>query len=96
LSRAGIGPEKITGWVLHGGGRDVLAAMREEFALSEEEVGHSLAVLREYGNLSSPFVLFVLKRALDAGGRGGVWWLASFGAGFSSHGALLEVGHRAP
>jgi alkylresorcinol/alkylpyrone synthase len=47
--------------------------------------------LREYGNLSSPFVLFVLKAALESGVPAGTWWMSSFGAGFSCHGALLRV-----
>ena len=44
-----------------------------------------------YGNLSSPFVFFVLEKALRENAPGGLWWMASFGAGFSSHGSLMEV-----
>jgi alkylresorcinol/alkylpyrone synthase len=33
----------------------------------------------------------VLERALAASAPGGWWWLSSFGAGFSCHGALLKV-----
>jgi hypothetical protein len=32
-----------------------------------------------------------LRDALRICGAGGTWWMSSFGAGFSSHGALLEV-----
>jgi alkylresorcinol/alkylpyrone synthase len=59
--------------------------------LTIEDLAYSASVLREYGNLSSAFVYFVLEKALKDNARGGRWWLASFGAGFSSHGALLEV-----
>jgi alkylresorcinol/alkylpyrone synthase len=48
-------------------------------------------MLREYGNLSSAFVYFVLAAALADEAPGGWWWLSSFGAGFSCHGALLKV-----
>jgi alkylresorcinol/alkylpyrone synthase len=48
-------------------------------------------MLREYGNLSSAFVYFALQAALADNAVGGNWWMGSFGAGFSSHGALLEV-----
>jgi predicted naringenin-chalcone synthase len=48
-------------------------------------------MLREYGNLSSAFVLFVLQAALADDAPGGHWWLSSFGAGFSCYGALLRV-----
>jgi len=47
--------------------------------------------LREYGNLSSAFVYFVLSAALADSAPGGWWWLSSFGAGFTCHGALLDV-----
>ena len=47
--------------------------------------------LRRYGNLSSAFVYFVLKAALCDHAPGGWWWLSSFGAGFTCHGALLAV-----
>ena len=51
----------------------------------------SEAVLREYGNVSSPSVYFVLQHALNDSVPAGLWWMSSFGAGFSCHGALLEV-----
>ena len=73
------------------GGRDVLLAMRERLGLTEPDLRWSAVVLREFGNLSSPFVLFVLKAALADDAPGGLWWMSSFGAGFSCHGALLEV-----
>jgi alkylresorcinol/alkylpyrone synthase len=71
----------------------VLAALQERFALSAEEVRWSAAVLREFGNVSSPCVYFVLQAALAEQACGGLWWMSSFGAGFSCHGALLEVEH---
>jgi hypothetical protein len=36
----------------------------DQLSLSETDVRHSAAVLREFGNLSSPTVFFVLERAL--------------------------------
>jgi alkylresorcinol/alkylpyrone synthase len=83
--------EDISGWVWHAGGRDVLAALRQEFSLEEKETEHSSEVLRRHGNMSSPSCLFALQSALENGVPDGHWWLASFGAGFSSYGALLEV-----
>ncbi len=91
LGAEGLQRSDIDGWIWHAGGRDVLAALRERLGLSEADVRHSAATLREYGNLSSAFVFFVLQAALADDAPGGRWWLASFGAGFSSHGALLEV-----
>jgi predicted naringenin-chalcone synthase len=91
-ARAGIDQGQITGWILHAGGRDVLNALQETFALPDEAVRSSAKILEEYGNISSPFVLFALQAALADKIPDGLWWLSSFGAGFSCHGALLEVG----
>lgn len=86
LDRAGIGT-----WLLHAGGREVLAALRQRLVLEPSATDLSAEILDRHGNLSSPFVLFVLDAALRRNRPGGWWWMASFGAGFSSHGALLHV-----
>jgi predicted naringenin-chalcone synthase len=91
LSRADLARDQLSGWVLHPGGRDVLTALRTRLELSQKDLRWSEAVLAEYGNLSSSSVFFVLQTALADTAPGGYWWLASFGAGFSGHGALLEV-----
>jgi alkylresorcinol/alkylpyrone synthase len=91
LAQTGVKRDQIASWILHAGGRDVLLAMQEWLGLTERDLRWSAGVLSEYGNLSSPFVLFVMKAALAGGAPGGLWWMSSFGAGFSCHGALLEV-----
>jgi predicted naringenin-chalcone synthase len=92
LADAGMKREAIAGWILHTGGRDVLLALRDKLGLLESDVRHSAAILREFGNISSPTVYFVLERALHDTVPDGLWWMCSFGAGFSCHGALLKVG----
>lgn len=77
--------------VIHPGGREVILAMEEALG---EELRPTRRVLADYGNMSSPSVLFVLEQALrerppQADEN---FWLASFGAGFSAHGCEL---HRA-
>ena len=91
LAAAGVNRDQITGWILHAGGRDVLLALRAKLGLAEPDVRHSAAVLREFGNVSSPTVYFVLERALRDSVPDGLWWMSAFGAGFSCHGALLQV-----
>lgn len=91
LGRAGLSPADISAWIMHAGGRDVLAALERRFELDPSDLRYSAAMLREYGNLSSAFVYFVLQAALADNARGGWWWLSSFGAGFACHGALLKV-----
>ena len=91
LAESGVHRHDITRWVLHAGGRRVLDRLRGQLALAESDTAASAAVLREFGNLSSPFVLFVLDRLLREGAPPGRWWMSSFGAGFSCHGTMLEV-----
>jgi alkylresorcinol/alkylpyrone synthase len=88
---ANVNRAEIAQWIFHAGGRDVLTALQRQFELNETDLEGSAATLRSIGNVSSPFVYFVLERALKRAAAGGRWWLSSFGAGFSCHGALLEV-----
>ena len=91
LLKAGVKREQVTGWILHTGGRDVIVALRKKLKLSGDDLRHSTAVLREFGNMSSATVYFVLERALCESVPDGLWWISSFGAGFSCQGAFLEV-----
>jgi alkylresorcinol/alkylpyrone synthase len=91
LGRAGLHSTDVSAWIMHAGGRDVLLALERRLQLRAGDLAYSAAMLREYGNLSSAFVYFVLEAALLAEAPGGWWWLSSFGAGFSCHGALLKV-----
>lgn len=91
LTRSGVARTQINGWIMHAGGRDVLLALEGRLGLAPNALGHSRAILQEYGNLSSAFVYFVLEAALADDTPGGWWWMSSFGAGFSCHGALLAV-----
>lgn len=91
LDRAGLHVADISTWIMHAGGRDVLLALERELGLDARDFRYSATMLREYGNLSSAFVYFVLEAALTDEAPAGWWWLASFGAGFSCHGALLRV-----
>ena len=92
LARAGLGRRDVAAWILHAGGRDVLLELARRLELAPEDLRHSAGMLREYGNLSSAFVYFVLEAALaDPDTPDGRWWLSSFGAGFACHGALLDV-----
>lgn len=91
LRRTGLNASQIGAWIMHAGGRDVLCALQERLGLRAQDLRYSAAVLREYGNLSSACAYFVLQATLASGAAGGWWWLGTFGAGFSCHGALLRV-----
>lgn len=84
----------IDWWVVHAGGTAVLDQVQGALALRREQLRFSREILAEYGNMSSPTVLFVLRRILDQGGPrpGDRGMLLSFGAGFTGFGALFEFG----
>ena len=84
--------ERPLGRVLsHTGGRDVLRAL--EAALPGQPLRASKEVLRRYGNMSSPSVLFALENELshETPDTSADWWLVGFGAGFSAHSCRFGV-----
>ncbi|MFC5337692.1 type III polyketide synthase [Leucobacter denitrificans] len=58
------GIEFSDAWAVHPGGRSVLDRAQAGLGLRDDALDHSRAVLREYGNMSSATVLFILRRLL--------------------------------
>jgi predicted naringenin-chalcone synthase len=85
------GSRPVSRVVAHPGGRDVLEAVAP--VVAPYALTASAETLREYGNMSSPSVLFALERSLrDATpDQTGDVWLVSFGAGFSAHSCRIGV-----
>ena len=75
----------------------MLAQVAKELELPGEALRFSYHVFENYGNMSSPSVLFVLREILDSGrpqpGQKGM--LLTFGAGFSAFAALIEFAPKA-
>ncbi|HZZ57834.1 MAG TPA: 3-oxoacyl-[acyl-carrier-protein] synthase III C-terminal domain-containing protein [Opitutaceae bacterium] len=85
------GDRPVARVVSHSGGVDVLDAIAA--ALPEHSLAASRTVLREYGNMSSPSVLFSLEETLrshPSAPEEGDLWLVSFGAGFAAHSCRLS------
>lgn len=79
-------------WALHPGGRRVLDTIQQEMGLKSDDLDYSRRVLYNYGNMSSPTVLYVLKEMLADKllAAGDTIFMASFGAGFSGYAGLLS------
>jgi len=92
LGEHALTPHDLAHYVMHPGGARVLESYQEAFDLPNGELEHSTSVLRDYGNMSSPTVLFVLERVLVSGAiKPGQWVLmGALGPGFSSEMALLR------
>lgn len=58
--------DQIDLWAVHPGGKSILDAVQRALALESKALSISREVLRLNGNMSSPTVMFVLERMLDA------------------------------
>ncbi len=64
LEKAGLTRDNIKHWVVHSGGRKVIDNIKDELALTEPQLRNSRCVLKNFGNMSSPTVLFVLNETM--------------------------------
>jgi predicted naringenin-chalcone synthase len=94
LGKAGLGISDIGHWCIHPGGRRILEAIGKSLRLEAGELEPSYSVMREYGNMSSPTLLFVLKRIQDglknATGPGLVF-AGAFGPGLTMETFIASV-----
>jgi predicted naringenin-chalcone synthase len=65
LEERGITKESIQHWCIHPGGKRILDSIQRKLNLSPDTLDQSRAVLKEYGNMSSPTILFVLKNIFE-------------------------------
>lgn len=66
LDRAGLTFEEIDTYAVHPGGRKILEAIEEGLEIPKEANAYAYEVLRDYGNMSSPTILFVLQKIMQA------------------------------
>ena len=65
LARDKVTIGDITEWCIHPGGKKILEAICKSLKLTNGELYNSYGVLRDFGNLSSASILFVLKRIIE-------------------------------
>ncbi|HEV8712253.1 MAG TPA: 3-oxoacyl-[acyl-carrier-protein] synthase III C-terminal domain-containing protein [Candidatus Binatia bacterium] len=92
LDRQGLTVADLSHFLLHPGGRRVLDGLSQCLGLSAEQTAVSRAILRDYGNLSSASVLFILDRFLTTEyvRPGDLGLILAFGPGFSAEALLLR------
>jgi len=91
LSRASLKSADIGHWAFHTGGEKIINAVRDGIGLGEEKLWATRKVLGQYGNMSSPTVLFVFDELVRGGIRPGEWcMMVAYGAGLSAHAYLLR------
>jgi predicted naringenin-chalcone synthase len=62
LASQGIALDEVGSWAIHPGGPRILGAVEEGLGLPAQTTRTSRAVFTEFGNMSSPTVLFIVER----------------------------------
>ena len=91
LERNNSSIEEINHLIFHPGGRKIVQTVEELFGSLGKNIDDTREVLRQYGNMSSATVLYVLERFLDRDiPNGDKGLMLSFGPGFSAQSVLLQ------
>ena len=79
-------------WGIHPGGAKIVDYLEEGLGLLPEDLRFSREILRQYGNMSSVTIFFVLKKIIDEGQPqpGDVALLQAFGPGLTIELCLLQ------
>ena len=87
-----LSTEDVDHWILHSGGRKVIDNLQQELHLSDLHVSNSKCVLKHFGNMSSPTVLFVLRETLlrSHPQPGDLGLMLAMGPGLALEAALLR------
>ncbi len=92
LNAAKTEKKDIAHWCIHPGGKKILEAIHKSLQFSNDELSNSYDILSEFGNMSSPTVLFVLERIISDiknGVRGKIFG-AAFGPGLTTETFILS------
>jgi len=91
--RDGNAGEAIAHWAVHPGGRSILDRVESALSLSPAQLAPARETLRDFGNMSSATILFVLRRILDSGlaADGDRLVAMAFGPGLTVESALLTA-----
>jgi predicted naringenin-chalcone synthase len=85
--------DAVEHWAIHPGGRSILDKVESRLGLTEAQLVPARETLRDFGNMSSATVLFVLRNILESEGAGDGDRVAAmaFGPGLTVETALLTV-----
>jgi predicted naringenin-chalcone synthase len=70
-------------WAVHAGGRSILDSVQQGLKLSPDALKFSREILRDYGNMSSATLMFVLQKILDDADARGPGMAMAFGPGLT-------------
>jgi len=92
LDRHRLSTSDIRFWAVHPGGRKVLDNVQKHFGMSDAQLRFSRTVLRNFGNMSSPTVMFVVDEVVRNGDPhcGDLGIMIALGPGMAAEVALLR------
>jgi predicted naringenin-chalcone synthase len=90
LQKLGLNTENITDWAIHPGGKNILEAVATSLELASDALIESYEILKNYGNMSSPTILFVLKKMMEDTDKIGNIFAIAFGPGITMESVILE------
>ena len=96
LGTLGVSTKEIKQWVVHPGGPRILDAVEGAMGLGSESLSASRETLANYGNMSSPTIVFIMEEILrrsESEGlprEKGLWLVLGFGPGLHAEAILLE------
>ena len=89
-----LNTSQIQHFAIHPGGKKILEVIEEELNISKEDNKHAYQVMKNYGNMSSPTILFVLERIFleleEKDKNSNILGLA-FGPGLTLESMILKV-----
>lgn len=86
----GVQTRDFRHWAIHPGGRTILDAVEEGAGLSKECLYPSRSILKQFGNMSSATVMFVLKEMMHQDTPAGRGCAMAFGPGLTVESMLFE------
>ncbi len=93
LKMANLRKEDITNWCIHPGGKKILEAVHKSLGFTNGQLEPCYEILRDFGNMSSPTVLFVLEKimkSLNSKGENTIFG-AAFGPGLTMETFILSA-----
>jgi len=88
----GVNSSAIDLWAVHPGGRTIVDAVERAFAIAPAALSMSRGILRDFGNMSSATLMFVLAQLLSAGRRQAIGCGMAFGPGLIAETMLFHTG----
>jgi predicted naringenin-chalcone synthase len=89
LAQATLSKSDITHWAVHPGGRAILDKVRDGLLLEETKLEIPRKILRDYGNMSSATILFVLEELLEQAQNDEKIYGMAFGPGLTVESGLF-------